>query len=280
LKVIETNIIHSRMDPFPPPAAPDPGYLRTKAAYHHLIHILDTSLPPPISDTPEARAERNSAAITQIAALCPANAAEAALAAQFVAANAQAMECLRLTQASETPGHLTLKCNAQSASMMRQAQGAMRTLLLAQAARAKRNPDASAWDEQIAGELMAECLTFATQRPAAQLPAAQPEAAQHSTDRPSAAQPPAVQPLAAQLAANRPPTEPPNSKPAPDAEPAPDPVREAETYAIIYPDRAAAIRRAGGLPPGAGFAPPDEPIIRALLAGSTGAPRRPGRMAA
>src|SRR6185437_5396261 len=93
LNVTEINPIHHRMDTLPPPAAPDPGYLRTRSAYHHLIHILNTSLPPPIPNTPEVRAERNSAAVAQIAALCPANPAEALLAAQFVAANAQAMEC-------------------------------------------------------------------------------------------------------------------------------------------------------------------------------------------
>src|SRR6185437_16079558 len=101
------------MDTLPPPVSPDPGYLRTRAAYHHLIYTLGKSLPPPIPDTPEARYQRDQAAIAQIAALCPANVAEASLAAQFVAASAQAMDCLRLTHAPETPGTMTLKCNAQ-----------------------------------------------------------------------------------------------------------------------------------------------------------------------
>jgi hypothetical protein len=54
------------MDSLPPPVSPDPGYLRTRAAYHHLIHTLGKSLPPPSPDTPEARHRRDQAAITQI----------------------------------------------------------------------------------------------------------------------------------------------------------------------------------------------------------------------
>jgi hypothetical protein len=145
--------------------SPDPAYLRNRDAYHHLVYTLSRSLPPPPDDTAEALALRNTAAIAQVAALCPANAAEATLAAQYVAAHAQAMECLRLTHARETPGHLTLKCNAQAANMMRQSQGAMRILLRTQAARQTRdaNPEAAtaaAWTEHAAVEFMTEKLTY------------------------------------------------------------------------------------------------------------------------
>ena len=61
---------------------PDPAYLRTREAYHHLVYTLSTSLPPPRDASPEALHRRNESAIAQVAALCPANAAEAALAAQ------------------------------------------------------------------------------------------------------------------------------------------------------------------------------------------------------
>jgi hypothetical protein len=289
------------MDTLPPPAAPDPGYLRTRSAYHHLIHILNTSLPPPIPNTSEVRAERNSAAVAQIAALCPANPAEALLAAQFVAANAQAMECLRLTHDLATPGHLTLKCNAQAASMMRQAQGAMRTLLQAQAARARRNSDADAWAEQIAGELMTEKLTYpaepspseapvqeapAQEAPAQKAPAQKAPAQEPSPHKAPGQEAPAHEPPAQKAPAQDPsPHEPPAReasapRPAPDAEPALDPDRLAEFYTALYPQRAAAIRHAGGLPPDAGFPPPDEQVMRALLAGNAGAPARPDRKAA
>jgi hypothetical protein len=150
------NIIIRRMDPLPPSASPAPGNLRTRAAYHHLIYALGKSLPPPGPDTPEARYRRDRAAIAQIAALCPANAAKASLATQFVAASEQAMGCLRLTHDPVTPPLLTLKCNAQAALMMRQAQGAMRTLLQVQAARRKINADEAAWTEYTTGRIMTE----------------------------------------------------------------------------------------------------------------------------
>ena len=44
---------------------------------------------------------------------------------------------------------------------------------------------------------------------------------------------------------------------------------EAEQYAVIYPDRAAAIRRHGGMPPGAGYPPPDDAVFRELVTGSS-----------
>src|SRR6185437_1499205 len=158
--------------------SPDPAYLRNRDAYHHLVHTLSLSLPPPPDGTPEALALRNTAAIAQVAALCPANAAEATLAAQFVAAHAQAMDCLRLTHTLETPGHLTLKCNAQAALMMRQSQGAMRMLLRTQAARQARDANpaaagAAAWTEHAAAELMIEKLTHPLSR--LEAPSPQPE---------------------------------------------------------------------------------------------------------
>jgi hypothetical protein len=194
---------------------PDPGYLRTRAAYHNLIHTLQGSLPPPIPDTPEARYQRDQAAITQIAALCPAHAAEANLAVQFVAASAQAMDCLRLTHDPKTPHTVTLKCNAQAALMMRQAQSAMRTLLQVQAARRKRNPDNDAWTEYTAIGIMSDIITKLQPPPPAEPP------------RP--AEPPP--PLAHQ--------HPPLSSP-----PEPAPADAVETYIVLYPQRADAIRRA------------------------------------
>ncbi len=39
----------------------------------------------------------------------------------------------------------------------------------------------------------------------------------------------------------------------------------AEQYAVVYPDRAAAIRRHSGMPPGATFPPPDRDIVREIV---------------
>jgi hypothetical protein len=46
-------------------------------------------------------------------------------------------------------------------------------------------------------------------------------------------------------------------------------VAEAERYAAIHPGRAARIRAYGGMPFGTDFAPPDQPIIEALVNGAT-----------
>ena len=236
------------MDSLPPVASPDPGYLRTRAAYHHLIHTLGKSLPPPSPDTPEARYHRDQAAITQIAALCPANAAEAGLAAQFVAASEQAMDCLRLTHDLTTPATVTLKCNAQAALMMRQAQGAMRTLLQVQAARRKANADEAAWTEHVAAQTMADILTDPP-----------PTAA-------DAAPPPPAEPLPAPDGPSVSPSAPAQPPPGPTSRPMSP--AEVQTYIHLYPQRAAAIRRARGMPRNATFPPPDAAIIRALTTGA------------
>ena len=58
----------------------------TADAYHHLIRTVRQALPPPPGDSPDDLVRRDHAAIARIAALAPANAAEADLAALYVAA--------------------------------------------------------------------------------------------------------------------------------------------------------------------------------------------------
>jgi hypothetical protein len=209
-----------------------PDYLRTREAYQHLVYTLSTTLPPPRDNTPAMLHQRNQSAIAQVAALCPANAAEAALAAQYVATNAQAMACLRLANLSATGLEMGLKCNAQAASMTRQSHSALRTLLSMQADRKKRDAnavtaDAAAWTERVAAAAMTDALT-----------SQQPEPA------------PPEQELAQ-----------PQPKPdAPDLAPA-----DVALYAAIFPERAALIRRHGGVPTDVTFGPPDEATVRALL---------------
>src|SRR5713226_9018966 len=106
-----------------PSAPPDNLALQLPAdAYYHLVRTLCLTLPPPLTDSAGDLARRNHAAITRIAALVPANAAEADLAALFVAASEQWKDCLRLAQLPATAPELAPKCRAQSLSMMRQAQ--------------------------------------------------------------------------------------------------------------------------------------------------------------
>jgi hypothetical protein len=217
----------------PRPEQPDLAYLLPRDAYYHLIHTLRAALPPPVTDTPENRARRDNAAIAQVASLLPANAAESTLAAQYVAANARAMDCMRLAEDPGMPLGFVVKCRAQAIGLMRLSQGAMRLLLRIQAARQKTEADCvatdrAAWTEHCAAGLMAQALSGAP-------PAAMPE-------------PP-------------PPRMPP--PPVPEA----DPIAEAEEYAVIYPQRAALIRRVGRVPDNVSFGPPEDHLVRALVTG-------------
>ncbi|HME22424.1 MAG TPA: hypothetical protein VKI44_13970, partial [Acetobacteraceae bacterium] len=65
------------------------------------------------------------------------------------------------------------------------------------------------------------------------------------------------------------PPEPEHPAAAPDPQPPSMPRYEdmttAEQFAVIYPDRAAAIRRHGGMPPAATFPPPDRDLIGEIV---------------
>ncbi len=145
-------------------AAPGPPGLAALPAdaYWHLVRTLRLALPPPVSDYPEAWLRRDRAAIARIAALAPANAAEAELAAQFVAASEQWKDCLRLANVAQTseppkaPGESrgsspawAQKCRAQAHAMMRQSLAALRLLLRMQEAR--RKPEADNACDRLAG---------------------------------------------------------------------------------------------------------------------------------
>jgi hypothetical protein len=117
-------------------APPDNLALRLPAdAYYHLV---------PPTDSPDDLARRNHAAIAAVAALCPANAAEAILAADFVAASEQGRDCLRLAQLPETTPEMAAKCRAEARSMMREAKSAVRLLVKLQEVRRKRDSDSVA----------------------------------------------------------------------------------------------------------------------------------------
>ena len=58
-------------------------------------------------------------------------------------------------------------------------------------------------------------------------------------------------------------------EPQPPAMPRYEDMTTAEQYAVIYPDRAAAIRRHGGMPPAATFPPPDRDIIEEIATGDS-----------
>ena len=207
--------------------------------YWHIVHTLRGSLPllPP-NATQDDEARRDNAAIARVASMLPANAHEATLAAQFVAADAHAHDSMRLAHQYPNDPKLILQCTAQSANMFRQSRGALSLLLRVQAIRQKREADSAAldkaaWTEHCAIGLMAGALG----RRNAPIPDPAP--------------------------------------PAPPAEPEPSPedtfatLSEADQYAILYPRRAALIRQHGGLPPSYDFGPPEPDLERAIATGTS-----------
>ena len=97
------------MDPSPEPEPPDLSLLLPRDAYYQLVHSLRALLPPPVTDTSEDEARRDNGAIAQVACLLPVTAAEATLAAQFVAAHAHAADCLRVARKFESDGAYFVK---------------------------------------------------------------------------------------------------------------------------------------------------------------------------
>ncbi len=81
--------------------------------YRQLVYTLTDLLPPPLDDTPEALYARNHAAIAKVAALLPVNANEIDLAAQCIAARAQAEAMLRLVRQHAGDIGLVMRLNAQ-----------------------------------------------------------------------------------------------------------------------------------------------------------------------
>ncbi len=220
--------------PIPPEFSEDPAIFRYLAANRHLAQTLTSVLPPPPDDTPEARLHRDTAAIAAVAALLPANPAEVAVAVSHVAANAHAMECMRMAQTPDTRPELTLRCLSQSTSMLRQALAALRALQRMQAIRARREArpeqaDAAARIEHIVAAGLTGDAIAAAVTPEASDAAARPE----------------------------------------DPEPGDDLAQALESYVHIYPQRAALIRRHGGVPDDIRFGPPDPAIVEALVSGTS-----------
>ena len=191
--------------------------------YYQVVHTLRGAMPPPVTKSPEDLVRRDNAAIAQVACLLPANADEANIAAQYVAASAQALDCLRLAREFPAGEALILKCSAQAASMMRQARAARSLLMRVQAARQKREADhtaldQAAWIEHCAIGLMADALGREPPAPMAD----------HRRRRPRRSR---------------------NPKTNPARSPKP-------SIRAIYPRRAAVIRSLGGLPGKPDFGPP------------------------
>ncbi len=98
------------METFSPP---HPAIDLSTPLYYQLVYTLTDLLPPPLDDTPEALHARNHAAIAKVAALLPVNANEIDLAAQCIAARAQAEDMLRLIRQHAGDILLVMRLNAQ-----------------------------------------------------------------------------------------------------------------------------------------------------------------------
>ncbi len=224
------------------PNIPEP---LSRAIYADLLKHL----PSPAEDTAEARAVRDERAVTAVAHLLPENAAEAEVAVLIVGAQCHARDALRsaVAYAGIDPAEVR-RCRAQAASMMRQADSGIRTLMRLQAERHKAEDALRPFAMQRAGHWWKEVSAPAPDRPREggdPGPAPGPEAPPQSSARPAAE--PDKRPTSADIEA------------------------DVKLYAAMYPDRVRRIRAAGGLPADLDFGPPEPEIVNALLRGSNGA---------
>src|SRR3984885_11193911 len=144
------------METFSPPR---PAIDLAAPLYYQLEYTLTDLLPPPLDDTPEALHVRIHAAIAKVAALLPVNANEIDLAAQCIAARAQAEEMLRLLRQRADDIGLVIRLNAQYGSMVRTSLSVLGRLMRVQALRQKREAiegaaNADAWAQHIAEQSM------------------------------------------------------------------------------------------------------------------------------
>ena len=234
--------------------APEPTDLSLqlpRSTYWQLVHMLRGMLPDPEDDTPEALAHRDHAAIAQVAAMLPASADEAFLAAQCVGARLYGMDCIREARGlAKTDPEWQRKCAAQGFSAFRESRQACSLLARLQAAREKREADPAAtdraaWSEHCSIGLMTDALGHAAPATPAKAVPAEPEPVAEPAPVVEAQEPPA------------------------DAEPKRDLAAEAELYAIMYPRRAKLIRAHGKLPDNIDFGPPDPELVPFIATGTT-----------
>jgi hypothetical protein len=140
-------------------APPPPAINLSAHLYHQLVYTLTDLLPPPLDGSPGALRARNHAAIAKVAAMLPVNANEADLAAQSIAARAQAEDILRLLRENADNLALVIRLNAQYASMVRTSLSVHARLMRVQAVRQKRQAidgaaNQDAWTLQVAEQSM------------------------------------------------------------------------------------------------------------------------------
>jgi hypothetical protein len=175
--------------------------------------------------------------MTAVAHLLPENAAEAEVAVLVVAAQSRAREALRAASQPGLDPDQTRRCTAQAATMMRQADSGIRTLLRMQAERQKAETAMRPAAMERAGYWFRSATI------------AEPE-----VDHESAIQLPLP---SREGGGGRGTVEPPKLEYGA--------MTPAERLVTLYPDRATAILAAGGLPARLTFPPPDPDVVAELL---------------
>ena len=162
-------------DRTPSATQPDWAPLLPRDAFREISRVLRGAMPP-VPGGPAEAARRDRAAMAAVAGFLPENAAEVRLAAQFVAADAWALDCLRLAGERRLEFNVSQKCRAQAASLIREGKSSLRLLLRLQTMREAREADGgkadrAAWAEHCAMTMMAEGLEAAGQQDEADAPA-------------------------------------------------------------------------------------------------------------
>ena len=169
---------------------PRPAIDLSTPLYYQLVYTLTDLLPPPLDDTPAGLRARNHAAIAKVAALLPVNANEIDLAAQCIAARAQAEDLLRLLRHHAADISLVMRLNAQYASMVRTSLAVLGRLMRVQALRHKREAtdgaaNQDAWTQHVTERsmlLVADPTAAPPQAPPPKPPPATPLVAAPATN--------------------------------------------------------------------------------------------------
>ena len=191
-----------------PSAPPHPTINLSTPLYYQLVYTLTDLLPPPIDDSPEALRARNHAAIAKVAALLPVNANEADLAAQCIAARAQAEDILRLLRENAARHPLDDAPERAYGSMVRTSLSAHARLMRVQAVRQKREAiDGAATQDAWTLHVAERSMLKVADRDLERLTAASPRAAPKQVPKPApvAAPPPqATQKIAGNVSETNP----------------------------------------------------------------------------
>jgi hypothetical protein len=242
------------MDNDAPHHQPDPELQLQRDIYYRAAETLRGMLPPLLEDTPEALARRDRVAIATVASMVPCNPAEAALAAQHVAALAHASDCYQQAVHHAADPKRVAQSRAQAASMGREARGFLGSLLRLQAARQKREAhdasrESALWTERSALGLMNQALeTMPPPPPAAPAP---PTAAAPEPRPPSPFLPPR------------------EYDDWSDEEKRLDRLRAAASrYAVLHTMRVQLIRKLGKLPDNCDFEPSSPELLQEIITGN------------